>query len=164
MGARALKTPAAGAPEALRSRASRGSCRAARRASQASPQAAGAALAAHGAAVAAAASGRLRRCCRLRRSLAASAAASLRRQFPEMLAHQLRVLDIDELECVFFSVTPISGKIVDQHFGLDLELARQLVNSNLIGSAIQLLFFSDLSQYSAFLSVIFVSILLLRRR
>jgi hypothetical protein len=64
----------------------------------------------------------------------------LRRQPGEMLSRKLRVFEIERARMrLFFSDTDFRQEL-DQYLSLDLEFARQLVNSNLIGICHQPLF------------------------
>ena len=49
-----------------------------------------------------------------------------------MLADQFGVLDVNRTRMRFLFVDADLGKIVDQHLGLDFELAGQFVDSDLI--------------------------------
>ena len=71
----------------------------------------------------------------------------LRRQSPKILSRKLRVFEIERARVRLLFGDADFRQEIDQDFRFDLEFARQLVNSNLIGICHQPLFFSKTSQY-----------------
>lgn len=72
-----------------------------------------------------------------------------------MLARKLRVFEIERTRMRLFFRDADCRQEIDQDFRFNLEFARQLVNSNLIGICHQPLFFSKLISTRRFLSAIF---------
>jgi len=55
-----------------------------------------------------------------------------RSELLEMLAHQFSVLDVDRARVRLFLCDADLGQIINQHLGLDFQLAGQFINSDLI--------------------------------
>jgi hypothetical protein len=56
----------------------------------------------------------------------------LLREAEEVLAHQLRIFDVERARVGLLLLDADLGQVVDQHLGLDLKLSRQLVDTDLI--------------------------------
>ncbi len=72
-----------------------------------------------------------------------------------MLSRELRVFEVERARVRLLFRDSDFRQEIDQDFRFNLEFARQLVNSNLIGICHQPLFFSKLVSSRRFLSAIF---------